>query len=450
MENVKIKLARWIPLFILLSLTGIAGKTQKIPTGYDAKGILPVGYTDLEGKPAFKMSVKEYNGKWYLFTGHFWHSGWSVIDVTNPAKPTVARFMEGPPNTATFQMELHGNTMITALEKILPDFGGDTTRSFAEGIYIWDISNPLQPKRQGHFTTKGTGTHRNFYNGGKYVHLAAGMPGYKGNIYVIIDISNPSQPTEVSRWWVPGQKESETGPALQQDTPGDKKKEASLPLKDFMCGSDAEVSLHGPPYVIDSLVYLPYGSAGMIILNISDIRNPRQVARLDFSPPFHARFGVHSALPVPDKKFAFVNSEDVSYGEGPLAHASIVDITDVKDPKLMAIFPQPVHPSGKSYRQQKGWSGPHNFNHLLHNPDVQQQGDIFYMTWFNAGLRMYDVSDPHLPKEIGHFVPPHPRKRYGRMPKDELVVQTEDVVVDRRGYVYISDKNQGVYILKKE
>lgn len=31
------------------------------------------------------------------------------------------------------------------------------------------------------------------------------MPGYKGNILVIYDIRNPARPTEVSRWWLPGQ-----------------------------------------------------------------------------------------------------------------------------------------------------------------------------------------------------------------------------------------------------
>jgi hypothetical protein len=35
-------------------------------------------------------------------------------------------------------------------------------------------------------------------------------------------------------------------------------------------------------------------------------------------------------------------------------------------------------------------------------------------------------------------------------PEDELVVQTEAVLADRRGYIYITDKNRGVYILKKE
>jgi myo-inositol-hexaphosphate 3-phosphohydrolase len=34
------------------------------------------------------------------------------------------------------------------------------------------------------------------------------------------------------------------------------------------------------------------------------------------------------------------------------------------------------------------------------------------------------------------------------MPEDRLVVQTEDVLVDRRGYIYITDKNQGLWVLQ--
>jgi hypothetical protein len=69
------------------------------------------------------------------------------------------------------------------------------------------------------------------------------------------------------------------------------------------------------------------------------------------------------------------------------------------------------------------------------------------MTWFNAGLRIFDISDHLLPKEVGYFVPPVPTERRGLLPK-KLVPQSEDVIVDARGYIYVSDKNHGVYILK--
>jgi hypothetical protein len=85
---------------------------------------------------------------------------------------------------------------------------------------------------------------------------------------------------------------------------------------------------------------------------------------------------------------------------------------------------------------------------LQHNPAVQQQDDLFYLTYFNAGLRIFDVSHARLPREIGWFMPPDPTVRLGPMPQGPLVTQTEDVLVDRRGNIFITDKNQGLWVLR--
>ena len=44
-------------------------------------------------------------------------------------------------------------------------------------------------------------------------------------------------------------------------------------------------------------------------------------------------------------------------------------------------------------------------------------------------------------------VPPDPTVRRGVLPK-KLVVQSEDVLVDARGYIYLTDKNHGLYVLR--
>ncbi|MGP3936859.1 LVIVD repeat-containing protein [Nonomuraea sp. KM88] len=411
------------------------------PRGQFARNVEVVGYTDMDHRPAFKLAIRRVGDRWYLYTGHFWHSGWSVVDVTDPRRPEVVAFVPGPKDTWTLQVDLHGDIMVTALEQIFPNFGGDPEASFEEGIYIWDIKDPVRPRRLGHYTTGGTGTHRNLYPGGRYVHVAAGAKGFRGNIYSIVDIANPSRPREVGRWWVPGQRDGEKG------TPA-----PELPhTHGFCCANGADVSLHGPPYVTGDLAYLPYGAAGLVVLDISDVTQPKPVGGLNFSPPFHSRFGVHGVLPIPDRKIAFANSEDVSYGKGAAPHASIVDISDPANPWLLSLLPTPEPPPGAPYEDfsgRGGWSGPHNINHHQHHPDVQKQGDLFYVAHFNAGLRIYDVSNTRLPREVGYFVPPDPVRRYGPMPEGELVAQTEDVVVDTRGNIYVSDKNQGIYILR--
>ena len=141
----------------------------------------------------------------------------------------------------------------------------------------------------------------------------------------------------------------------------------------------------------------------------------------------------------------------MSYGQGPAHYAAIVDLARPEQPRLLATLPEPVPPAGAPYRsfaEKGGWSGPHNMSMLLHNPAVQPQGNLLYMAYFNAGLRIFNVANPRQPTEVGYFLPPEPTKRYGPMPQGQLVLQSEDVLVDRRGFVYLTDKTQGPWIVR--
>src|SRR2546427_3131761 len=174
--------------------------------------------------------------------------------------------------------------MITALEKIGQGWGGDATKPTDAGVLVWSLADPVRPKRLGQYKTGGTGTHRNFYSGGRTMHLAAGMPGYNGNIYVIVDIADPTKPVEAGRWWVPG----------QHAAGGEK--------------GGRDVSLHGPPYVEGSLAYLSYGSAGLVILDIADVAHPKLVGQLPYTPPFLGFIGGHRVPPPPHPQNAVGDS----------------------------------------------------------------------------------------------------------------------------------------------
>jgi hypothetical protein len=424
-----------------------------LPSGWTAANFDPIGYTDLNGRPAFKLAIKQHHHRWYLFAAHIFDSGLTVVDVTDPAQPFPVTYIPEDPNTFTLQVDLAGDIMITSLEKNFLD-PQKRDQPFNEGVLIWSIKDPKKPKRLGHFKTGGTGTHRNFYAGGRYMHLAAGMPGYTGNIYVIVDISDPSHPVEAGRWWVKGQHQAagETlGFGADADPPSLHSEHSSPLWQPSLCATDADVSLHGPPYIVGHTAYLPYGSAGLIILDISNVQQPKQIGRLDFSPPFHSKFGVHGVLPYQNQQLAFANSESVSYHQGPLHHASIVDISNPKKPILLGLLPEPKLPLNATYQdffEKGGWRGPHNINHLQHNPDVAKLDKLLYITYFNAGLRVYDISNPRSPRETGYFMAPEPTTRIGYLPQGQLTLQAEDVLVDRRGYAYVSHKNQGIWILK--
>src|SRR5438105_9331169 len=72
-----------------------------IPPGAAASNVQAIGYSELGGRPGFKMSIRQVGSRWYLYMGHLWHFGWSIVDVTDPANPQLVKFIPGPDNTWT-------------------------------------------------------------------------------------------------------------------------------------------------------------------------------------------------------------------------------------------------------------------------------------------------------------------------------------------------------------
>src|SRR2546426_1855218 len=112
----------------------VPGASAQIPPGSIASNVRVVGYSDVDGRPPFKLSIRQASGRWYLYAGHLWHRGWTILDVTDPAKPSVANFIPGPENTWTIQMEIGGGKMITALEKNGQGWGGGAPTPKPEGV----------------------------------------------------------------------------------------------------------------------------------------------------------------------------------------------------------------------------------------------------------------------------------------------------------------------------
>ena len=183
---------------------------------------------------------------------------------------------------------------------------------------------------------------------------------------------------------------------------------------------------------------------------MSNLSRPELVSRLDFKGITN-HHGIHTYLPIPRRQLAFVNDEAINEdGNERLNLAGIVDVADPTDPRLISLFPQPVPPPETGVRnffEKGGRFGPHNHHHPNHHPDHQDRDDLAYLTYFNAGLRVFDVRDARNPQEIAWFLPPDPRATTGPKPT-KPVAQSEDVLVDARGYIYVSHKSQGVWIMR--
>jgi hypothetical protein len=57
---------------------------------------------------------------------------------------------------------------------------------------------------------------------------------------------------------------------------------------------------------------------------------------------------------------------------------------------------------------------------------------LVYATWFGAGLRIIDLADPERPREVAYFIP--------EPGTGKTAPATNDVAMDDRGLLYITDK----------
>src|SRR4051812_33542036 len=82
-----------------------------------------VAYHDLQDRPGFKLAIQCVADRWFLYIAHLWEGGWTIMDVTDPRRPQLERFIPGPPNTWTHQIQVAKGTMITNYEHRIASWG---------------------------------------------------------------------------------------------------------------------------------------------------------------------------------------------------------------------------------------------------------------------------------------------------------------------------------------
>jgi hypothetical protein len=145
-----------------------------------------------------------------------------------------------------------------------------------------------------------------------------------------------------------------------------------------------------------------------------------------------------------------VNEEILNECLEPRQMVWIADVTAEAKPFGVANFTVPEK-SG-NFCSRGGRFGAHSPNE---NQPPMYAGRIVFVAWFNAGVRALDIRDPYNPKEIGYYIPAITKKTdkrcVGKGPEErcKVAIQTNNVEVDDRGYVYIVDRaNTGMHILE--
>jgi hypothetical protein len=355
----------------------------------------------------------------------------TAVDVSDPRKPKVVVQTDLPQSfMRSNSLELSGDIMAVAYQT-------QKAGQKPAGFELFDVSVPERPKSIAYVDASGPssrGVHQLWFCDGEFVHMAAGAPDFESHdpkddqCYRIFDVRNPAKPVEAGRWWLPGTRQGDAAPPPARHR-------APLLDRGFRA-HNTNVYPQRP-----DRCYLAYLDAGMFVMDISDKANPKPICQWDNSPPYTGF--THTVVPMLKRNLLIVTDESTTDAAADWPKLIwILDARDEAHPVPISTCPMPPVDAFKS---RGGRFGAHNIHENTPSPFAWHSEDIVIGTFFNGGLRAYDITNPYQPKEVATFVPPAP----AMSPVGSI--QLNDCFVDERKVVYTVDRfSGGLYILEMD
>ena len=442
----------------------------------DAQNVRLVGHNDLQGRESLVVTTLSdpANGSW-VYVGHhesFWDqkpkmnpitgreewNGTSIVNVDDPANP---RYVWHIPNEAN----RNSRSVSVVYDYTFDGSGRDylirNSEALAQGetgtdlkYQIFDITDRATDPSRISLVAEITGTPPNSCGPGcggafimrahkgwwspdtGYFYAASAEPGFRNVIVQVFDLRNPREPRFVGRSWLPG-------------------------LKDGEPGYEGQYTHHPVVDEQNNRLYVGYRNAGghIAAFDISDLSNHKLLWSLDMNPPFR---GPHTVSPivydeVPNfhgdavpRTYAFVVAEasapDSAPCESGVRPASyMVDVTHEARPTTVSVWQVPVG----DYCKKGGRFGPHQSAETVNGRINRFENRIAWIAYFNAGVRVVDLSDPYRLNEVGYYIPNPTANSHPMEEAQPTVIQMNDVDIDHRGLAYASDRaGAGLFILE--
>jgi hypothetical protein len=318
---------------------------------------------------------------------------------------------------------------------------------------IWDVTDPAAPVLATTVVKGLHGTHKSWWECESGIaYLVSGAPGWRTRrMTQMYDLSNPLLPVFIRNFGLAGQQPGTTGPVPTE--------------------------LHGMISTgpAGGRVYFGYGTNKGGILQIVDreklIHGPAAPTDRNLSFPEIARLylppenGAHTVFPVlgmdvaefakdgegGKRDFVFITDESlVNECQEARQMMWVADITHEKQPFGMASWTVPE--ASGNFCSRGGRFGTHSSNENFTQIYYRR---LMFFAHFNAGVRAVDIRDPYHPKEVAYYIPAVTAATDKRCVKVngedrcKIAIQTNNVEVDDRGYIYIVDRaNTGLHILQ--
>jgi hypothetical protein len=354
--------------------------------------------------------VGAVGGAWY--TGP---EGFTAHDVSDPRNPRKVWEFKAPQGVHMHKLRIVGDHFLYVNSERLE---GDDGRNARTGFFIFDISKPHEPKQVGFYDMPGVGPHRfGVDNKRQLAFFPNQAEGWEGRVCWTMDVRDPVRPKLVSIWGLPQQKL------------GNGKDEARHGAK-----GDGVCSLHGPANIRGNRMFGAFLGGGVAVIDCTDLTDMKLVGHVSWTPPFFGK--THTAWPLGDRPYLIVTDE--ASGSKKMWDSQFMWVVDIRHEQK----PVPVatwFPEREKYFDRPGRFGAHNV--LEYMPAEGPWKDVVFITYFNAGLRAVDVSDPLRPREVGHYVP--------ALADDLEGIQSNDIGCDEHGRIYLIDRwGSGMHILE--
>jgi len=168
-------------------------------------------------------------------------------------------------------------------------------------------------------------------------------------------------------------------------------------------------------------VFIDFNEKELKLWDISDASTSKLLGSVEYNDVSKANMYVHSGWGSEDKQFVFLHDEFDEYKGGLNSTVRIFSISDLKNPE-----------------QVGQWTG--TTRAIDHNGFVR--GNRYYMSNYERGLTVLDISDPTSPTEVGFFdtfTPSNSASFNGAWGAYPFLPS---------GNILISDINSGLYVLK--
>ncbi|MGA2717065.1 MAG: hypothetical protein ABSG41_28600 [Bryobacteraceae bacterium] len=427
-----------------------------------------VGYNDLQARSAYQPVSQKQGARWIAYIGHHGGeqpnpmtgkvepNGTSVVDVTDPKAPKYLAHIPGEGKEHTG--ESGGASMVRVCS------GNDLPHGVKNKYYMlraygnsahemWDVTDPAKPSRMNVIVSGLRDTHKSWWECDTGIaYLVSGVVGWRvPRMAQIYDLSDPAKPVFIRNFGLPGQQPGAKGPTPE--------------------------SLHGPVSTgpKGNRVYFAYGNARAGVIEIVDrqklLTGPKEATDENLRYPIIAKVdlpsdvGDHNIFPMLQMQLsefakqksgklkdflAVIGETTPNECQESRQMMRIFDATDEATP--MGVSTWTVPEDSGNFCTAGGRFGTHstneNFTPIYYNR-------VLFIAHFNAGVRAVDVRDPYKPKEIGYYIPAitdKTDKRCVGQGADEhckVAIQTNNVEVDDRGYIYAVDRaNTGMHILE--